>query len=944
MPTQPLARLLGNVRKTLAAHQRDDVDLLDRYRRERDPDALDALVRKHAPLVLAACRKVLPDADADDVFQATFLVLMRDAKSIRKGQSVGAWLYGVAHRLALQARSSSARRSRIERKSGPKPAANLPDLSWREACAALHEELNRLPDAYRLPLLLCYVEGKSRDEAAAELGWTLNRVRGQLERGRVRLRDRLERRGIALSAGLLAAVAGNSTAADGTPARLIQSALGATGGQPSVAARALANGAPRMTIPAKITLAASVVCVSAAITFWQFPQPVADAHQAAKTQVPGKDEPAQKANAAIDPLAPESVEVSGQVLDPDGKPVAGAKVTYLQDPLHDDVQALYPDATSGMTDRDGKFRFAAMMYAKAPNGHEPMGRITAAAPGYAPAGSGTGLPESMNDRTLRLAKDDAPLENRFLDLEGRPIAGITARCVHVVVSPKNDLGPWLNDIRENKLLPGGTTPGLPIPAHQLGIDGTATSDKDGRIKLPGVGRGRVASVRLDGPTIESHLVWVMTDDHETVRVPQHRLAYSLFEDQPVYGRKSDIAVAPCTPVEGVVKDLDTRKPIAGARVFNKLNVPMGWDVQVVETKTDGQGRYRLMGRPNRTGNRVTVTPPPGEPYLLTADYPPRVEPGKSATLNFQVKRGVFITGRVTDATTGKPHRANVEYKAWPDNPHVKGIHPVWRSTTISSVDGSYRLVGLPGRGAITVQLDFMRRNRCVIGAGAESILAVKREGQSLPALPDRIFPNMVNCIAEVDLKADAETMCNLTVTTGKTVRGAIVGPDGKPISGTMQGVIGAGVYSQPSKNGEFSLSAIDPRSPKPFFFHNREKNLAAAVIIKGDEPDGFTVKLQAASTISGRLLDDAGTPLADAEISGGIDDGQLNIKGGWYGFFYGRTDKEGRFKIAALIPGVKLSARIMRNYSLAEQIFENQAFGAGELKELGDIKVKPAKD
>src|SRR5256885_11877682 len=135
MQTQPLNRLLGQVRKTLAAHHEDDADLLARYRAARDPDALDALVRKHAPLVLAACRKVLPDADADDVFQATFLVLMRDARRIRQGQSVGSWLYGVAHRLALQARANRARRSRIEGKAPARPASGTPDLSWKEAGA-----------------------------------------------------------------------------------------------------------------------------------------------------------------------------------------------------------------------------------------------------------------------------------------------------------------------------------------------------------------------------------------------------------------------------------------------------------------------------------------------------------------------------------------------------------------------------------------------------------------------------------------------------------------------------------------------------------------------------------------------------------------------------------------------------------------------------------------
>lgn len=946
MPTQPLARLLGSVRKTLAAHHKDDSELLERYRKDRDPEALDALVRKHAGLVLAACRKVLPDADADDVFQATFLVLMRDAQTIRKGQSVGSWLYGVAHRLALQSRSSSARRSRIEGKSRDRGPVNPPDLSWREACAALHEELNRLPDSYRLPLLLCYLDGKSRDEAATELGWSLNRVRGQLERGRLRLRAKLERRGIALSAGLLAAVAGNSVTAGGPPAHLVQSTMRALTSRPSAGAAALAHGVHRMAFSTKLILTTATAAVALGIGLWQLPPSGVDAHQPTPPP-PGKSTTTEASipAPAADPLTPAQHELSGRVVDPDGKPVAGAKITFLQDPLQSDPQALYPDPTRGESDKDGNYRFMVAMYNRVLGGHEPMSRFTATAPGFAPAGTGAGLPDSMRDRTLKLAKDDKPLENRFVDLEGKPIAGITARCVHVIVSPDNDLASWLKDIKDNKLLPGGTTPGTPIPAHQLGITVTSTSDREGRIKLTGIGSGRVASIRLDGPTIESHLVWIMTDDHETVRVPQHPRAFSLFEDQPVYGRKSDIAVGPCTPIEGVVKDFDTGKPIAGARVFNKLNLPYGWDSEYVETKTDGQGRYRLVGRPNRTGQRVTVTPPKGKPYLLTADYPPRVEPGKTATLNFSVKRGVFITGKVTDAATGKPLRANVEYKTFADNPNLKGIHRVWRSTMISAADGTYQLVGLPGRGVLAVQLDFMRRGLCVVGAGAESIKDFEQQGQFFDTLPDRLFPNLVNSITEVDAKADAETRCNLTVTTGKTVKGTIVDPDGKPITGTtMRGVIGTGLYTQPAKTAEFSISAINPQAPQPYFFFNTEKNLAAAVIIKGDEPEGFQVKLQPAATISGRLLDDDGMPLVDTQISGGIEGGQINIKGGWYGFFHGFTDKEGRFKITTLMPGIKLSARVMKDYQLAGQIFESQTFGVGETKDLGDIKVRPAKE
>jgi len=950
MQTQPLNRLLGQVRKTLAAHHQDDADLLARYRETRDAGALDALVRKHAPLVLSACRKVLPDADADDVFQATFLVLMRNAKTIRRGQSVSSWLYGVAHRLALQSRANEARRARLERKAKANDTDSPPDLSWREACAAVHEELDRLPDGYRLPLLLCYLDGKSRDEAAAELGWTLNRVRGQLERGRLRLRARLERRGIALTAGLLAAVAGNSVTAGGPPARLLQSALRATAGRPSAAAANLAHlahGVPHMTRSMKLVAAAGLACLALGIGLWQAPAiPTAEAQQP-KVAPPPAGAPVAKEKSDSTPDLPSAikVQVSGSVVDPEGKPVAGAKVIYQQEPLREDAQGLYPDPSTGTSDKDGKYQFQATMFDKGPDGHEPMGRLTAIAPGFAPAGTGAGLPKSLIDRTLKFARDDVPLENRFVDLEGRPIAGITVRAAYVIVSPDNDLEPWLKDLKDGKLQGGGTTPGVPIPASQLAITTTSTSDKDGRIKLTGIGRGRVAFVRIDGPTIESKLVWIMTHDHDTVQVPQHPNSFSLFADQPVHGCKSDIVAAACIPVEGVVKDLDTGKPIAGATVYNALNSPYGMGRHIVETKTDGQGRYRLVGRPNRTGYRVSVTPPKGEPYIQTADYPPRVEPGKAATLNFNVKRGVFITGRVTDQATGRPMRAAIEYKTWGDNPNLKGMHPVWWIRTASAPDGTYELVGLPGRGLVHAKLDEHRRPQYLVGAGAEKIKDRALRGQGFATVPEMTFPDVINSIVELDAKADGQNVANIEILTGRTVKGRLEDPDGKPLSKVnIQGVAGIGVYLPPSPKPEFTLTSINPQAPKPYFFYEREKNLATAVIIKGDEPEGFTVKLQHAATITGRLLGDNGEPLANMEIFGGLDDKQFGLNAGWYGFFVGRTDKEGKFKISGLLPGAKLSARVRKNHELGAQIFEGQGFSPGEERDFGDIKVKPAKE
>jgi RNA polymerase sigma factor (sigma-70 family) len=195
-------RRLGGAPREAAA---DDPQLLARFLERRDPDAFDALLRRHGPMVLGVCRRVVGDGhDAEDAFQATFLVLARNAASIRQHASLASWLHGVARRLALrlrQARSAAARLAADapQRPPSPGPAA---ELSWREVLAALDEELRRLPESYRQPLVLCHLEGRTQGEAARQLGWSLGTLRRRLEQGRRCLRGRLSRRGVSLAGGL----------------------------------------------------------------------------------------------------------------------------------------------------------------------------------------------------------------------------------------------------------------------------------------------------------------------------------------------------------------------------------------------------------------------------------------------------------------------------------------------------------------------------------------------------------------------------------------------------------------------------------------------------------------------------------------------------------------------------------------------------------------------
>jgi RNA polymerase sigma factor (sigma-70 family) len=199
-----------------------DAELLQRFLARREETAFALLVQRHGPMVLGVCRRVLGDADgADDSFQATFLVLVRRAAAIRKQQSLASWLYGVAQRIAARARARAAARRDWERRSRQMaPQEPLDELTWQELRTVLDEEIARLPEKYRAPLVLCYFGGKSHDQAAQELGCPKRSLTSRVARGRDLLRRQLLRRGITLSAAALAAVLGEKVTA-APPAALL---------------------------------------------------------------------------------------------------------------------------------------------------------------------------------------------------------------------------------------------------------------------------------------------------------------------------------------------------------------------------------------------------------------------------------------------------------------------------------------------------------------------------------------------------------------------------------------------------------------------------------------------------------------------------------------------------------------------------------------------------
>jgi RNA polymerase sigma factor (sigma-70 family) len=279
MATDDMNDFLRRLTQSMVAESlsdQSDQQLVERFLSERDPAVFEAIVRRHGLMVYRVCARLLrQDQDAEDAFQATFLVLGQNLRSVRKRVSLASWLHGVARRVALKARARAACIDRREPRASPCPTSSLDDLTWRELRSVLDDELLRLPEKWRLPLILCYFEGRTQHEAARQLGWGKNTLRRRLEEAREALGRRLARRGFGPSllpaalfvdgisptppAGLLAATAETAAHAATSPA----------GAAVAVAAEvlSLARGvAPTMFLTSIKSVAAALLVVASVCT------------------------------------------------------------------------------------------------------------------------------------------------------------------------------------------------------------------------------------------------------------------------------------------------------------------------------------------------------------------------------------------------------------------------------------------------------------------------------------------------------------------------------------------------------------------------------------------------------------------------------------------------------------------------------------------------------
>jgi RNA polymerase sigma factor (sigma-70 family) len=316
-PIVAVLRYLCHVGGATACAERSDAWLLQQFVARRDEDAFAAILERHGPLVWAVCRRVLPQtADAEDAFQATFLVLARKAGSVRRLEALAAWLHRVALNIARTARTAHVRRQAHERQAAVMSEATPVDEALlRDWQPLLHEEVDRLPQKYRAPVILCYFQGMTHDAAARQLRWPIGTVKGRLARARDLLRTRLARRGLTLtSAGLAAALATEASAA--VPPALLGLTLHATvvfmaGGAVSAGALTLAKGALQTMTATKLMLVLLVLSTVGLLGGGLF------ALGGSARKDPGGDDSGPRVVGLVAPVAPPKVE-DQNVVEKDG--------------------------------------------------------------------------------------------------------------------------------------------------------------------------------------------------------------------------------------------------------------------------------------------------------------------------------------------------------------------------------------------------------------------------------------------------------------------------------------------------------------------------------------------------------------------------------------------------------------------------------------------------
>jgi RNA polymerase sigma factor (sigma-70 family) len=950
-----------------------DAQLLKRYVSRRDELAFEALVQRHGPMVMSVCRGILIDPnDADDAFQAAFLLLARKAGSLRVTDALGGWLHRVAFRVALQLKSDSARRR--DRERGAAELASTGSLSsapWDDRDAILHEEIDRLPERYRQPIVLCYLEEKTYQQAANHLRWSVGSTQGRLRRGRDLLKTRLTRRGVTLAgAGLSALTIPKATSAVSTA--MIQATVraarhfvlgeAAAVGTVSTAATALVNQALRSMLITKLKTAGAAALSVGVLAF--VVSGLSALVAAAPHGLPAppisnnddRDSPAQASTNArpgepanTTETTAETINFHGRVLGPDGRPATGVAIYTMLPSMIDPIEPVL----RAKTNTDGRFRFA---MPKADFDAAVLGlwrsvTILALADGLGPDWVDTSKPTD-EEISLRLVDDSIPISGRILDLQGKPVVSAIIKRGRINAEGTDGIDPYLKLLRDDPKLAANHRFtkhfwNNPLPGQPTSV----TTDAEGRFRLTGVGRDRIVELQIEAPTIQSATITAMTRPSATVSSPP---GTGTVVAKTIYGASFDHLVPPGRALTGIVRDKGTKQPLTGVTVCGK-----GTNARV---STDAEGRFILSGFPKGTSYPLMVLAGQKAPYFVTCLNVPDTSGLAPIEANVDCVPGIPMRLKLIDKETGKPVTgADVAYFPVYPNPHareVSGYAPVRGIGAFNSgiwqSDGTYVLGVLPGPGGVFVRTaETLYRPACVDpgaffkteakqiqpGLGGDATIIFTVHGDGVAATTQSQF----SAIVLVNPAEDSVPLTAEAVLERDQKREVhVVGPDDEPLTGvTVEGDGGEATKTP----GLLTVSKLNPKRPTRFTFHDQAKKLAGSLIARGDETKPYVVKMQSWGTITGRLVDAAGKPRPKVDLatsdwqSAMIDPARGLITSGQ------PTGADGRFRYERLVPGQEYSAHAVGEQAAQEGfgvVIDRVVLKPGETCDLGDVQSRRA--
>jgi RNA polymerase sigma factor (sigma-70 family) len=935
-----------------------DGQLLEQFATRRDEigeSAFAALMARHGPMVLSVCGGLLGDAhDAEEAFQATFLILAKKSRSIRDSELLGNWLFGVARRTAQKAKARRARwRGRVESEGTMSSIAVVSGLAelesvQREETVALHEEVERLPPNLRTPIVLCYLEGLTHDEAARRLRWPTGTVCSRMARARVLLRSRLTRRGVAyaaLAAALEAPRAATAevpqSLADTTAQAATQLASGAVSELVSMPVASLMNAVLKAMFMSQLkrgvatVFAAGCIAVGAGIIAAGASQlaPLSTRGDAATAR--GADRPTVEGDRARPGTEPagdpeQTMALNGVVLDPAGKPVARAQIAVFGFPRrtrragdHSNPHQVIGTATA---DELGHFR---IMLTRISSAQFLDIDVVAGAAGFGMGWQPLDPDATQFEVEVRLRPEEV-VRGRLVDVQGQPAARVAVSVVQLWAQSDfrpSGVGFW----NAPSTLP-------PWPA-------TAKTDSGGRFVLRGVGR----EVRVE------------------LQVRDDRFACQKLSVGPAGSGEQDGKVFVLTPahiIDGKVTYGDTNVPVSHARLAAQGG-------HYISDEADAEGRFRLNPYADAPYKSLTT----GEPLFSVYAYAPDGQPylglekeltwtngSVRQTLNFALPRGVLVRGKVTDASSGKSIDAcRILYaplKVEKLDSSLTVLTGEW-SAVVSREDGSYAIPVPPGTGHLIVT-----------GASPEYILS-EFGSQILDGRPGGLRKYAQAVVPITARKESQPVDIGISLRKGATVRGRVLNPEGSPVAdGAVITRFNVSAQAHrwggrliPVRDGRFVISGLEPDRAYRMLVHDAKHRYGTTIELSANantnEP--VTIRLAPSGSARVRLVNSAGKPITkyrvaiqivmtpgrfqcdfDASVRGedlAADAGPATDNGNNLGGT--PTDAKGLTTFSGLIPGAtyRVLTTERENISIDSEVLTDFQIKGGEVLDLPAITI-----